>query len=86
MPYVQSDHLADDISLFALDCDDFRSHMCAVDIELKTPKFGHRSAQERFKHACGVCCGLLGGHVLIPAAAGFDFLFARADDEYTFRR
>lgn len=39
MRLVRGDHLPDDIPLFALECDDFRSHMSAVDTELESPKF-----------------------------------------------
>lgn len=51
--YVCGDHPFDGISLFALSCDDFRLHMCAVNIELKSPKFGHIWARKRFVHFRG---------------------------------
>lgn len=38
--YVHGDHFLEDIPLFALHYDNFRSHMCAVDTELETPVFG----------------------------------------------
>lgn len=60
MSYVCSNHRPDEISLFGLDCDDFLSHMCAVDTELETPKFGRRSARERFVKTCGVHWGYCG--------------------------
>lgn len=86
MSYVCDDHLSDDISLFAMDCDDFRSHKCAVDNELEALKFGHSFARERVVHACGVYWGLFEGCVLLTAVAGFDLLFARSADEYFFCR
>lgn len=43
MRHVSGDHLSDDIELFVLDCDDFRSQMCAVDTDLKTSSLGHRT-------------------------------------------
>lgn len=84
MRYVRGDNLPDHTPRFALDCDNFRSHMCAVDTELKTAKFGHRSARQRFVDACKVHWGSLRGKILLPAAAVFDLSFARSDDEYSF--
>lgn len=52
-PYVRGDHTLDNIPLFALDCNDISSHMCAVGTELETPKFVHRSGWEIFVRACG---------------------------------
>lgn len=37
MQYVCGDQFKDNIPHFALDCDDFCSHMCAVGSELETP-------------------------------------------------
>lgn len=53
VPYIRASHLSDNIPLFALDYNDFRSHMCAIDTELETPKFGYRSARESFYTRAG---------------------------------
>lgn len=71
---------------FALSCDDFRAHMCAENNKLETSQFGHRSARERFIHACGVHWGFLVDRVSLPAVAGFYLPFAWSDDEYAFCR
>lgn len=52
----------------------------SVDTELETPEFGHRSAWEKFVHACEVHWDMFGGRVLLPAAAGFEILFAWLED------
>lgn len=64
MPYVRNDHHLDNISLLVLECDDFQSPMCAVENEMETSKFGHRSAQEKFVHASRV--GLVGDYFQRP--------------------
>lgn len=86
IPYVCGDHLRHDVSLFELDCDDFRSHMCVLVSELDNPKFDHRSARERFAHVCWGHWSMSGGHVLLPGASWFDLLFAWSSNEYRFCR
>lgn len=60
--------------------------MCAVNTESEAPKVIHRLARERFVHPRAVHWGMLGVRILLPAAAGFDLLLTRSDDEYTFCR
>lgn len=86
MQNVRGDHLLNDILLSALDCDNFRSHMCAVGNESKTPKFGHKSDRERFEHVCGASWIMRGGRDFPPPAAGLGLPFDRSDDEYLFCR
>lgn len=45
MSYVRGDHLSYDISLLAIDCDDFQEHTCVVYFEMKIPKLCHRLAR-----------------------------------------
>lgn len=59
MQYVCGDHVLDNIPLFALDCADFRLHMCASETKLNVSRFGHQSAWEWFVRACGVHWGRL---------------------------
>lgn len=86
MSNVHRNHLPDDIPLSALDCDDFRPYICAVDTELETTIFGRRSAQKRFMHASRVHSEQLGCRVLLPAADGFELLFTCSGDNYIFSR
>lgn len=50
MPYDRGGGLLDEIPLFALDCADFYSHMCALNAKVQNSKSGHRSAGKRFEH------------------------------------
>lgn len=54
MRYVRGTHPPDDISLFALECDDFLTRMCALDSKSETQKYDHSSARKRFMHICKV--------------------------------
>lgn len=84
MSYVRGDRLPDRISLFNLDCDDFQSHVCALDIDLHTPKYGCTSAQERFVNMCGIHWNMFSGCAFLLTAAGADLPFVRLDRKYTF--
>lgn len=60
MPYVHDDNLHDDITFFALKCEDFL-FICALDAELEVCAHGRLSARERFGKACGFHLAARGG-------------------------
>lgn len=82
--YVRGDHFPDNISLIALDRDNFCLHMCVVDTKMEAPKLGSRLARENIVHALGVHWVLHVGCVSLPATAGFGFPFASSIDKCTF--
>lgn len=84
--YIYDNHLSNDIPSFVLECDEFWSHMRALDSELHAPEHSQRSAYERFVHACGVHWEALGGRILLPEVAGLDLFIARSVYHYTYCR
>lgn len=85
MSHVRNDHLSDHILWLALECDDFKAPMYALDAELEVSAQGRFSARKRFAKACGFHCAALGGRTSFPASAGLDLFIGRSNDECTFR-
>lgn len=61
MQNVCDDNLLDDNLLFVMDCDAFRSHVCAVGTELETSKF----VTGRFQENSCTRAGLIGSYLLV---------------------
>lgn len=79
-------HLPDEILLFVLECEDFRSHLCALDFTLEAPAHGRLLARARFVQACKFYWEALSGKMSLLGAAIVDLSFTRANDEYNFFR
>lgn len=84
MPYGYDGHLLDDIPLFALEWDDFWSHMCALDPESEAPKYSQRSDHKQFVRAYAIHWETLEALILLPKAAKLSLPFACSSEEHTY--